>query len=68
MTVDTPREIVRVTDDTTRAEIESALTEHVKTLSRWPSHWVDQRTRMHARIDALLTDWERAPDPRAADA
>lgn len=66
--IDSPREIVRITDDTTKAEIEQALSNHVATLRRWPSHWTDQRTRMHARIDALLTDWERAPDPRTADA
>lgn len=63
-----PSTVLRITDDTTRAEIEQALTNHVATLRRWPSHWADQRDRAHARIDALLTDWERAPDPRTTDA
>lgn len=63
--VDQPREILRVTDDTTRAEIEQAITSHRETLRRMPSHWADRRTRLHGLIDALLVDWERAPDPRA---
>jgi hypothetical protein len=63
-----PPAALRITDDTTRAEIEQALTNHVTTLRRWPSHWTSQRDRAHARIDALLTDWERAPDPRTIDA
>lgn len=52
--------VTRVTDATTQAEIEAALTLCVHTLHRWPSHWTSQRDRMHARIDALLEDWERA--------
>jgi delta 1-pyrroline-5-carboxylate dehydrogenase len=66
--VEPSRDIVRITDDTTKAEIEQALTNHVATLHRWPTHWTSQRDRMHARIDALLDDWRKAPDPRTLDA
>lgn len=53
-------EIIRVTDDTTRAELEEAITGHNLTLSRMPKHWTDRRARLHALIDALLEDWEQA--------
>lgn len=61
----TTQAITRITDETTKAELEHAITEHVKTMSRWPAHWVDRRAAMHLRIDAMLCDWEQAPDPRA---
>lgn len=63
-----PRALLIVTDETTKAELEEAITGHNLTLSRMPEHWVDRRARLHGLIDALLVDWERAPDPRAADA
>ena len=50
--VQTPARTVRITGD-------------VKTLQRMPAHWADRRAGLHARIDVLLEDWERAPDPRA---
>lgn len=58
------REVILVTDDTTKAEIEEAITRHRAALDRMPSHWADRRAALHGRIDALLTDWERAPDGR----
>jgi hypothetical protein len=59
---------LRVTDETTKAELEEAITGHRETLRRMPAHWGDRRARLHGLIDALLVDWERAPDPRTADA
>lgn len=53
-------EVVRVTDQTTRAELEEALSNIVGTLHRMPAHWVDRRAALHAKIDAMLEDWERA--------
>lgn len=54
-------EIVRVTDDTTRAEIAEALTNLAATASRLLHHpdngpWL----RCHARMDVLLEDWLNA--------
>lgn len=65
----TPRATV-ITDDTTKAELEQALTEHVRTLQRMPAHWADRRAALHAKLDAMLTDWEQAPDggPEVPDA
>jgi hypothetical protein len=62
--IDEPRDIVRVTDNTTKAELEEAITSHRATLARMPAHWTDRRAALHAKIDAMLADWERAPDPR----
>jgi hypothetical protein len=59
--------IIRVTDETTRAEIAEALTNlgHVARREfpvvgtpRAPTPW----DRRHQAINALLDDWERAPD------
>ena len=60
-------DVIRVTDDTTRAELATALGHlcaHAKRQQRIverfeqdpPSAW----TKAHRRINALLTDWERA--------
>ena len=54
-------DVLRVTDETTRAELEEAMTNIVRTLRRWPAHWTDRRAAQHARLDALLEDWLRAP-------
>lgn len=53
-------DVVLVTDDTTRAELEQAIISHRETLRRMPAHWTDRRAAIHARIDAMLTDWEQA--------
>lgn len=58
------REVILITDDTTKAEIEEAITRHRAALGRMPSHWADRRAALHDRINALLTDWEQAPDGR----
>lgn len=50
-----------ISDDTTRAELEEAMTNVVASLHRMPSHWVDKRAALHAKLDDMLTDWERAP-------
>jgi hypothetical protein len=62
--VETPAPIVRVTDETTKAELEEAIVGHRETLRRMPAHWADRRARLHGLIDALLVDWEQAPDGR----
>lgn len=51
-----------MTDDApvTRAEIETAITDHRRTLARMPSHWVDRRASIHASIDLLLDQWRTA--------
>lgn len=51
---------IRITDDTTRAELEEAITSHRETLRRMPAHWTDRRAAIHAKIDAMLDDWEAA--------
>ena len=53
-------DVIRITDDTTRAELEEAMANVVATLSRMPSHWTDKRAALHAKIDAMLVDWEAA--------
>ena len=51
-------DIVVITDETTRAEIEEALTYLAATAARLPRHYVDRKAAIHARIDALLDDLE----------
>ena len=53
---------ILITDDTTRAELEEAIANVVATLHRMPAHWTDRRAALHAKVDALLDDWERAPE------
>lgn len=53
--------VIRITDETTRAELEEAMANVVATLHRMPSHWTDRRAALHAKLDAMLADWERAP-------
>lgn len=50
---------IRITDDTTRAEIEEAIANVLASMRRLPGvpGYVD---RGHARINALLDDWELA--------
>ena len=61
-TTEAAMDVVLVTDDTTRAELEQAIISHRETLRRMPAHWTDRRAAIHARIDAMLTDWEQAAD------
>ena len=58
---DTTREVIVVTDETTRAELEEAMTNVVATLHRMPAHWTDKRAGLHHKLDAMLTDWQQAP-------
>ena len=58
----TAPETIRITDDSTKAEIAEAITHLGQYASRQQHHpdctrWV----RAHERINALLTDWETAP-------
>lgn len=57
----TTQAVTRITDDTPRAELEEAMRHIVHTLHRMPAHWNTRRATLHARLDALLHDWERAP-------
>lgn len=61
MSTDVNAEFVRITDDSTRAEIAEAITHLAAYAARQQHHpdsgrWV----RAHQRIDALLGDWEKA--------
>lgn len=49
--------VIKVTDQTTRAEIEAILAVLRAEQQRSPVAWAE---RYHARYDALLTDWQRA--------
>lgn len=44
-------------EDTTRADLEEAMSFAVKTLHRMPAHWTDRRAELHAKIDRLLDEW-----------
>lgn len=54
-------ELILVTDDTSRADLEEAMANIVNTLHRMPNHWTDRRASLHHKLDALLTDWQNAP-------
>ena len=51
---------VRVTDDTPRSELEEAMHHVMASLHRMPLHWTERRAKLHAKLDALLEDWESA--------
>lgn len=44
-------------EDTTRADLEEAMSNAVDTLRRMPSHWTDRRAELHRKIDGLLDAW-----------
>lgn len=67
MTSTPTRPVVRVTDQTTRVELEEAMTNIVATLRRMPAHWVDRRAALHKKLDALLGDWVLAGSPADHD-
>jgi len=50
---------VKVTDESTRAEIEDHIRQVLASLRRLPS-LEGYQARGHERINALLTDWEAA--------
>jgi len=60
MTATKPETIV-VTDATTKAELAEAMTNMAATAARMPAHWTDRKAAIHARIDVLLDEYERAP-------
>lgn len=60
MSTDARPEVIKVTDETTRAEIEEALGWANQTAKRVPAHWLDHKARAHAKLNALLDDWENA--------
>jgi hypothetical protein len=55
-------DLIRVTDDTTKAEIAETLTHLAQYAMRQQHHrdcikWL----KAHEKMDALLEDWEKAP-------
>ena len=48
--------MIRVTDETTRPEIEEALTTLARQAARIPRHHAEAKARAHRRIDALLDE------------
>ena len=52
--------VLRVTDETTKAELEEAIANLNATLHRMPEHWTDRRAKIHERIDVLLVEWQHA--------
>ena len=58
----TSPEAIRITDDSTRAEIAEAIT-HLGQYAAHQQHHPDSGrwVRAHERINALLDDYERAP-------
>lgn len=49
---------IRVTDETTRAEIEEALTTLARQAARIPRHHVEAKAKAHETLDVLLLEWE----------
>lgn len=60
--------VIRVTDETTKAEIEESL-RHLAAYAAHQLHHPDCKPwrTAHERIDALLDDWRRAPSDAPAD-
>lgn len=61
VTTDAKPETIRITDESTRAEIAEAIT-HLAQYAARQMHHVDcsRWVRAHERIDHLLDDWEAA--------
>jgi hypothetical protein len=59
--------VIRVTDETTKAEIEESL-RHLAAYAAHQLHHPDCKPwrTAHERIDALLDDWRRAPSDTPA--
>lgn len=55
-------DVVVINDESTKADIEEAMSHITATLHRMPAHWTDRRATLHAKLDALLEDWERAAE------
>ena len=53
--------ITGTADDTTRADLEEAITHLAATAARLPSHWTDRRAAIHARINDLLDQRDGHP-------
>lgn len=49
--------IARVTDTSTRAEIEAAITALRAKAERMPAHWEDRRAEVADAIDELVDRW-----------
>jgi hypothetical protein len=59
MSGEVPVDAIHITDETTRVEIEEAITHVLASMRRLPGV-PGYRERAHARVDALLCDWEVA--------
>lgn len=53
--------VTRVSDQTTRPELEEALGYLAAKAKRTPAHWADRYAAIHEAINEALTLWERAP-------
>lgn len=53
--------LIRITPETTRAELAEAITWAAQAAARIPEHHTEQKARAHERIDAMLDDWEARP-------
>lgn len=51
---------IRVTEASSRAEIEQAIVALRAKVQRMPSHWVDRREAVADEIDELVTMWIEA--------
>lgn len=54
-------EVIVITDETTKAEIEEAIT-HLRTAYRRGPQGRDWQEQHHLRLNAMLDDWELAPE------
>lgn len=54
--------ILRVTDASTRGEIEAAITELRARQDRMPAHWLDRRAEVGDEIDSLVDLWLERTD------
>lgn len=52
--------ILRVTDASTRGEIEAAIVELRAKVERMPAHWADRRQAVADEIDDLVDQWIQA--------
>lgn len=50
----------QVADEITPAEIIEAIEHANRTLKRMPRHWTDRRAAVHATLNGLLDDLEKA--------
>lgn len=52
--------VIVITDQTTRAELAALLADENYRAKRIPTHHTERKAAAHARIDALLEDYDKA--------